>query len=279
MPLLRFIVPAMLVVGIALAGAAASPDAPAPDFSLIAHFGRYPASIPLDDPAYRSIGLISASQASADRAPQRTGYVVGVLLSPCHVVTSSDGLAAIAADASPASRLHFTLAPDREARDTARRWAVRDLLPQSDGDRSPRWTLLRLLGCEEQESNSIEWVLDGAAVAPAMDRGSGVQRFRQVGALIALGESTLPVMIGGAFQQFDARRLQWVTTGIAVETAPDRSGELAPASDAGAPTRIGGRDDGVSAFPPPLGHVAPIVDIAHSLRGQTRQQTLQEPGT
>lgn len=276
---MQFLVPAALAAGIALSSAEAAADALPPSFSLIAHFGRYPASIRREDAAYQTVGLLYVSGPPARREVQGAGQAVGVLVSPCHVATSRAAIAEIAADAELAAGLRFSLAPSSAAGEASRSWAVRAVPPPPGVERSPRWALLRLSGCDESVASSSWTLLESGLEVRSRQGSTGAQRSRQIGVLIAKGDEVLPIMIGGAFQQYDALLDRWVTTGIAVAAAPERAGELASVLPANGSAPIGGRDDGVSAFLRRSAHVEPLADIVHSARGTVVQQISQEPGT
>lgn len=140
----------------------------------------------------------------------------------------------------------------------------------------PRWTLLRLLDCAEDEPNAIASAVNVAAAAPAREERSAPQRSRQVGILVQKGGELLPVMIGGAFQQFDAQGQRWVTTGIAVAAASERSGIPAGETDPRTSSFVAGWDDGISAFLRPGGHIEPLVGIVDSIRAAIEQDVAQD---
>lgn len=131
--------------------------------------------------------------------------------------------------------------------------------------------MLRLLDCVGQGPNTIANALEAAAALPTRDEKSGPQRSRQVGILLEMSGELLPVMVGGAFQQFDVVGQHWVTTGLAVAAAPERAGIPAGEMDPQTSRLLAGWDDGVSAFPQPGCHVERLVDIVDSIQSAIDQ--------
>lgn len=279
MRLIRSALKAALAAGMALASTGAWADAAAPSFTLLAHFGRYPASISFDDTAYQTVGLIYSADAAPNPKPDVAAYAAGVLLSGCHVITSAEALSGVVKvgfDGTSGPRLRFALNPRVESGGSAQSWGMRVVSSRPQVAPTPRWVVLRLLDCVEAGPNTIANALDAAVALPAREEKSGLQRSRQVGILLQTGGEFLPVMVGGAYQQFDVLSQQWVTTGLAVAAAPERvgtpAGEMAPQTS----RLLAGWDDGISAFPQPGRHVEQLEDVADSIQSAIEQDLAQK---
>lgn len=268
-----------MAIGVVLASPGAWADAAAPSFTLLAHFGRYPASISFDDPAYQTVGLIYSADAAPNRKSDGAAYAAGVLLSGCHVITSAEALSGVVKagfGGTSGPRLRFAVNPRIESSGSAQSWGMRVLSSPPQSGPPPRWVVLRLLDCVEKAPNTIAGALEAAVALSAREENSGLQRSRQVGILIQTGGEFLPVMIGGAFQQFDVLSQDWVTTGLAVAAAPGRAGVPAGETDPQTSRLLAGWDDGISAFPQPGRHVERLEDIVDSIQSAIEQDLAQK---
>jgi hypothetical protein len=221
-------------------------------YALIAHSGRYPASVGSDDPALSTVGIVYPAHLANDADGPGIGeYATAFLISDCYALTSRVAIETIAPHAG---QLIFRLVVNGGENanvSTVRAWQSTVIVGgQSE---NPTWALLRLENCQRDDPASPARQDPFAIAVGTEDRS--VRKTRQLG-ILTTQSLTQPhanisasawSMVGGPLQMFDAGRGQWTTIGLAVAPDPDRAGNPA-SSGATSNLHVGAVDDGSTAF-------------------------------
>jgi hypothetical protein len=233
----------------------------APSFALIAHAGRYPSSVGIEDPARSTVGIVYAAHPGQDvDAPAVGGYATAFLISACHAITSGLAIDAIAphartghaATADDGALIFSLVAMDEQSTSVqARAWRSTVIASRgqlAEWPTSPAWALLRLEDCEADPVAPPAPL----SVSAAPKGTEPVYRTRQLGILTArtVAESDAAAawsMLGGPLQTFDADSRQWKTIGIAIAPNPERAGNPAT-STMKSDFLVAGADDGATSF-------------------------------
>jgi hypothetical protein len=234
-------------------------------YALIAHSGRYPASVGSDDPALSTVGIVYPARLANDTDGPGIGeYATAFLISDCYALTSR---AAIEAIAPHVGQLIFSLVvnggEDANA-STIRAWP--SMVIAGGQSESPTWALLRLENCQ-RDDRALHARQDPFAIAVSTEDRL-VRKTRQLGILTEQSltqphaniSASAWSMVGGPLQMFDAGRGQWMTIGLAVAPDPDRAGN--PASG-GATSNllVGAIDDGSTAFFRFEPQILPLIEV------------------
>jgi hypothetical protein len=228
-------------------------------YALIAHSGRYPASVGSDDPALSTIGIVyPAHLVHGGDGPDVGEYATAFLISGCYALTSRT-----VETIAPHAGLIFSLVVNGGEHDnasTARAWRSSVIARgQSDG---PTWALLSLENCQPHDP-----AFSALPYPVAATNDQSVRKTRQLGILTvqSLTEPHVNMaaaawsMVGGPLQMFDVGSRQWATIGIAVAPDPNRAGNPA-SNDAASNFSVGGIDDGSTAFFRFEPQILPLID-------------------